>query len=285
MKPPPFAYVRPDSLAAAVRALEEGGEDAHVLAGGQSLVPMLNFRLARPSVLVDVMRAPELRGIRRDGSWLVVGAAVRQRVAERDRLVSDLCPVLADALRRLGHLQTRTRGTIGGSVAHADPAAEIPAVVLALDAELVCESSRGGRVIPAREFFAGPYQTALEPTEILTSIRLPVQRTGFARCRKITRRAGDFAVAGLAATIEFEPGTNRVAEARLAAFGVGSTPKRMAATEAAVAGKVLDDSIVTLASEAAAGEVDPFDDGKGDREYRRRALAMLVTRTLEEARA
>jgi carbon-monoxide dehydrogenase medium subunit len=282
MKPPPLSYIRPRTLEDAVQALQDAGEDARPLAGGQSLVPMLNFRLARPSVLVDVAGLPELQEIRPENGTLVVGASVRQRTAELSPVVRELCPILPEALGHVGHLQIRTRGTVGGSIAHADPAAELPAVALALDAELTCAGPAGERTIPASEFFFGPYWSALEPGEILTAVRFPLAHGAHARCIEIARRSGDFAVAGLAGVVELDGGT--VTRASLAAFGVGAVPERLAQAEQALAGQRLDADVVAAAASAAAGEIDPSDDGHGDADYRRHALSALVTRFLEEAR-
>jgi CO/xanthine dehydrogenase FAD-binding subunit len=282
VKPAPFRYARAATLAQAVDTLAAAGEDARVLAGGQSLVPMLNFRLARPSVLVDVTGLREMQDVRRDGAALYVGAGVRQRTAELSPLVRELCPLLADGLRHVGHLQIRTRGTVGGSVAHADPAAEIPAIALALDATMDVVGPDGGRTIAAADFFYGPYWTALEPGEILTAVRFPIRAASFAGCREISRRHGDFAVAGLAAVIG--NGGATTSDVALVAFGVGAIPVRLAQAEAALRGAALDGSAIAAAAQAAAEEIDPMDDGHGDADYRRRAIAALVSRFLEEAR-
>ena len=182
MKPPPFLYCRPATLDGALSLLAEHGDEAKALAGGQSLMPLMNFRLARPSVLVDLALVEELRGTgRRDGE-LVVGAMVVQRRAERDTDVETACPLIPAALRHVGHLQIRNRGTVGGSLAHADPAAELPAVALATGATMVTRSVRGDRTIPAAQFFPGPFMTALEPEELLVEVRFPVRdpsRTAF----------------------------------------------------------------------------------------------------------
>ncbi|MER7080834.1 carbon-monoxide dehydrogenase medium subunit [Saccharopolyspora kobensis] len=277
MKPPPFDYVRPDSLAEAVRLLA-ADEDAKALAGGQSLLPMMNFRLARPSVLVDIGRLPELSALRREDDVLVIGAGVRQRTAETAQLVRETCPLLGRALRHVGHHQIRSRGTIGGSLAHADPAAELCAAALALDAEVVVTGSSGRRTIPAAELFVAPYQTSLSEEEILTEVRLPIDgaRSGFA---EISGRSGDFALAGAAAVVRFEDG--RVADARLVGLGIGGTVQRLTDAEAVLNGVALDDGTIDSAAEAT-GSATPTDDFHADPATRRAALRAAVQRALKQ---
>ncbi|MDA3647452.1 FAD binding domain-containing protein [Saccharopolyspora indica] len=277
MKPPPFDYARPDSIAEAVRLLA-ADEDAKALAGGQSLLPMMNFRLARPSVLVDIGRLPELSGLRREDDVLVIGAGVRQRTAETAQLVRDACPLLGRALRHVGHHQIRSRGTIGGSLAHADPAAELCAAALALDAEVVVTGSGGRRTIPAAELFVAPYQTSLSEEEILTEVRLPIDdaRSGFA---EISARSGDFALAGAAAVLRFEDG--EVVDARLVGLGIGGTVQRLPDAEAVLTGTALDDRTIDSAAEATAS-VTPPDDLHADPATRRAALRAAVQRALKQ---
>ncbi|RKT86894.1 carbon-monoxide dehydrogenase medium subunit [Saccharopolyspora antimicrobica] len=277
MKPPPFDYVRPDSLAEAVRLLA-ADEDAKALAGGQSLLPMMNFRLARPSVLVDIGRLPELSALRREDDVLVIGAGVRQRTAETAQLVRETCPLLGRALRHIGHHQIRSRGTIGGSLAHADPAAELCAAALALDAEVVVTGSSGRRTIPAAELFVAPYQTSLSEEEILTEVRLPIDgaRSGFA---EISGRSGDFALAGVAAVVRFEDG--EVADARLVGLGVGGTVQRLTDAEAVLNGAALDDRTIDSAAEAS-GSATPPDDFHADPATRLAALRAAVQRALKQ---
>src|SRR5262245_44241232 len=199
LKPPPFDYVAADTIDAALAVLAEHGDEAKVLAGGQSLVPLLTFRLARPSVLVDVNRVDGLAGIGVDGAAVTIGSMTRERAAEASKVVGDQLPLMAAALPMIGHAAIRTRGTIGGSLAHADPAGELPAVALALDAELVVRSAaRGERRIPASEFFLGYFTTALEPDELLVEIRFPSAPSGTkARFLEAARRSGDFAMVGV----------------------------------------------------------------------------------------
>lgn len=277
MKPPPFDYARPDSLDEAVRLLA-ADEDAKALAGGQSLLPMMNFRLARPSVLVDIGRLPELSALRREDDVLVIGAGVRQRTAETAQLVRESCPLLVEALRHVGHHQIRSRGTIGGSLAHADPAAELCAAALALDAEVVVTGSSGRRTIPAAELFVAPFLTSLAEEEILTEVRLPITDavSGFA---EISARSGDFALAGAAAVLRFEDG--RVADARLVGLGIGGTVQRLPDAEAVLTGAALDARTIDSAAEAT-GSVTPPDDLHADPATRRAALRAAVQRALKQ---
>ena len=218
MKPQPFAYVRPDSVTEAIEHLLSGDGDAKLIAGGQSLVPLLNLRMARPSTLVDIVRLPELGAIAREGDQLVIGAAVRQRDVELSPVVQAACPLLPLALRYVGHLQIRNLGTIGGSLAHADPAAELPCVAVALDAVLVAQGPDGTREVAAADFFLGPFTTALGPEEILTQVRFPVTG-GVHAFVEFSRRGGDFAMTSVAASGALADGI--VSSVRLAASGAG----------------------------------------------------------------
>jgi carbon-monoxide dehydrogenase medium subunit len=236
MKPAAFEYHAPATVAEAVDWLHELGDDAKVIAGGQSLVPMLALRLAVFDHLVDVHRIAELRGVTQENGHLTVGAATPDVVIERDRSVAEAVPLLALATPFIGHFQIRNRGTVGGSLAHADPAAEYPAVALALDAELEATSVRGVRSIAAREFFEGMWTTALAPDELLTAVRFPVWpgRSGFA-VEEFARRHGDFAIAGAVVGVQLAD-DGSVARAAIALLGMGSTPLRAASAEAALAG-------------------------------------------------
>ena len=202
MKPPPFSYAAPTTLAEAVGLLTEHAEDEpRVLAGGQSLIPLMNFRLAKPGYLIDLRSVAGLSGIRREGDTLVIGAMTTMSEVERSPEVAVAAPLLAEAIGLVAHTPVRNRGTVGGSLAHADPAAELPAVALASDAELVAAGPAGSRVIPAAEFFTGPFSTALAPDEILTEIRLPVWPGGHAFV-EFSRIHANFAVVGVAALVE-----------------------------------------------------------------------------------
>jgi carbon-monoxide dehydrogenase medium subunit len=282
LKPPPFLYARPATLPEALDLLTE--EDAKVLAGGQSFVPLLNLRLARPATVVDVALLRELHPLTADGEVLVLGAGVRQRAAETSELVQRMCPLIPKALRMVGHLQTRTRGTFGGSLVHADPAAELPAVALVAAAELVAVSRRGSRTIPADEFFLGPFMSALAEDELLVEVRIPKQAWTHTFFRELTRRAGDFAVAGIAGGVRLVDGARSpVADVRLAALGVGGTPLRLRAAEDELRDRPLTPDTVAAAARAAAAEVDPSADAEADASYRREIVRVLVSRVLSEA--
>ena len=275
MKPAPFRYLRPSTLDEALGALAALGDEAKPLAGGQSLVPMLNFRLARPGVLVDLGRVTGLDHLSLDPDEAHVGAMVRQRRLELDAGLADRLPVLRAALRHVGHVQIRTRGTIGGSLAHADAAAELPALTLALDATVEVASATGTRPVPAIDLYQGPWTTCLAPDELITSVRIPVGWS-HATIRELARRHGDFALAGVVGArrppVADDPGV------RLAGFGVGWTPVRLrGAEEALAAGGTARD-----VGAAAAAEVEPMDDIHADAAWRREALATLVTDVARE---
>jgi carbon-monoxide dehydrogenase medium subunit len=294
MKPPPFLYARPRSLEEALVLLRDSGPDAKVLAGGQSLVPLLNFRLARPSVLIDLNLVPDLTYVRRTNGHVAVGATTRQRALETDPAARRACPILSRALSHVGHLQIRHRGTVGGSLAHADPAAELPAVAVALDAELTVASMRGTRTIRARDFFDGPFMTKLEPDEVLTEARFPVTDDGRVAFLEFARRSGDFALGGVALAVWFAgegagdsgAGTQSMVErAGLAALGMGPTPIRLAGAEQAILGRPLDAEVLSDAAAAASAEVEPFTDNHADAGYRRDLVGTLLTRALKEVAA
>ena len=269
MKPPPFEYVAAGSVEEAVGALAEEGEGAKVLAGGQSLLPLLNMRLARPSLLVDVTRIPGLDSIHVDGD-VRIGALVRQADVLGSSELAAAAPLLIEALRHVGHPATRSRGTIGGSIAHADPAAELPAVLLALDGEVVTAGRLGERGIPATELFLGPFTTSLAPDELLTAVIMPRQdrrRFGFA---ELSRRHGDFALAGTVVLLD---------PARVVMFGLGGVPTRAHESE-----RALDEgSGATEAAGLATRGLDAVSDVHADGEYRRRMAAVLVRRAIEQA--
>jgi carbon-monoxide dehydrogenase medium subunit len=281
VKPAPFDYVAARSAAEAVEALARHGEDAKVLAGGQSLLPMLNMRLARPAVLVDVNGASELDYVRQTDGTLAVGAVCRQRAVER--WAAERAPLLAIALRAVGHVAIRTRGTVGGSVAHADPASELPALLLALDGEVTARSARGERTIAAGDLFVAPLTTSLAEGELLTEVRfrLPGPGTGWGFA-EVTRRHGDFALVGAVSLLALGA-AGRVTTARLAFFGVGGTPRRGAAAEGALVGQEPTRARLEEAARAAAAALSPEADLHATAEYRRRVAEVLATRTLTEA--
>jgi carbon-monoxide dehydrogenase medium subunit len=262
-----------------VEALATLGPDAKVLAGGQSLVPLLNFRLSRPSVIIDLARVPDLAGITVDGDVLRIGAMARQRAVERSAAVSATCPILGQMLAHVGHVPIRNRGTVAGSIAHADPAAEMPAAAALLDAEIVVMSTRGERRIPARAFFLGPFSTSLEPDELVIAIEFPARAGMRAAFAEIARRHGDFAIAGIAGVV-------KDGVVRLAGLGVGWTPIRLEAAEAICATDPgLGPTTVTAAAAAARSEVDPSDDIHADRAYRSELVEALTKRVLEGLRS
>lgn len=282
MKPATFDHLLPDSLTDALTMLAEHAPDARVLAGGQSLVPMMNFRLARPTVLVDLNKIPDLAYIRDAGDHLAIGAMTRERTIENSDLVRSATPLLHDATLHIGHLPIRSRGTIGGSISNADPAAEYPATVLALDAMLVAQSIRGERTIPAAAFFDGVMTTTLAADEILTEIRVPKAPPGSgAALVEIARRHGDFALAGVAAQIALDG--DRVTDIRLAACGVGPGPIRLSEAENILRDGGLKDAALAAAGSAAADAADPDGDVHATAAYRRKLAGVVTRRAVEKA--
>jgi carbon-monoxide dehydrogenase medium subunit len=280
LKPPPFTYCAPGSLEEALSLLSEHGDEAKPLAGGQSLVPLLALRLARPSVLIDLGGVSGLDYIRVENGQASVGAMTRERTAERSATIQTEVPLLAESLPFIGHAAIRNRGTIGGSAAHADPAAEIPAVALALDAEFVARSAGGGeRRIPAAEFFQGFFTTALEPDELLVELRFPTAGTGGAVAfEEAARRHGDFAMVAAAASVRVQDG--RIDDVRLALAGVSDTPVRCREAEQAVLGAAPGDEVIAEAAALAAGPLTPPSDLHGTSAYRQHLAGVLVRRTL-----
>lgn len=277
MKPPGFSYHAPRSLDEAIEELGECGGDTLMIAGGQSLVQMLNLRLISPARLLDVMTIPELRRITRSDGVITIGAGVRQAEAERE---VDL-PLLRDALRHVGHPVTRNAGTVCGSLAYANPAAELPAVAVALDAEIVLRSARGERVVAAGNFFRGPFTTACEQDELVTAVRLPVPRgrTAFAEVTpRMGSSTGEAAAAG-AVAVRHADSTS------IALFGVGEVPLRARAAEALLAGKAPSAALHTEAAELAAADLDPPSDVHMSGEHRRRLVRVLTLRVLDEVNA
>jgi aerobic carbon-monoxide dehydrogenase medium subunit len=282
VKPPPFAYHAATSVADAVSVLGEHGDEAKVLAGGQSLVPMLALRLARPAHLVDINGIAELCGARRENGHLVVGATTRHADLERDAAIGSAVPLLQLAAPHIGHFQIRNRGTLGGSLAHADAAAELPAVARALDAGIVVRGPSGERVIRAAEFFQMVFTTALEPDELVIAVRFPVwgARAGFA-VEEFARRHGDFALAGAVCAVQIAAG--RISRIALAMFGVGTVPERLDATEQALTGAALDGLDLTDIGEQGVAGLDPPDDVHATGHYRRKIGAYVVSRALSAA--
>jgi carbon-monoxide dehydrogenase medium subunit len=284
MKPPPFAYAAPATLEEAVGLLTEHAEaEPRVLAGGQSLIPLMNFRLAKPGYLVDLRNVAGLSGIRRDGDVLVIGAMTTMAEVERSPEVAVAAPLVAEAVGLVAHAPVRNTGTVGGSLAHADPAAELPAVALALDARLVAAGPGGTRVIPAAEFFTGPYSTALAADEILTEIRMPVWPGGHA-FTEFSRVHANFAVVAVAALVELDGGDgDRIGRAALALAGVAPTPVRATAAERALAGAPADAATIRAAADAAAASLSPAGDLHASPETRRGLARTYLRRGTELA--
>jgi carbon-monoxide dehydrogenase medium subunit len=284
MKSAPFDYHRPDSAAGAAQMLAEFGEEAKILAGGQSLVPMLALRLAFFDHLIDISRLDELNGIERQNGAVRIGATTTDAAVGADEQVAEAVPLLTRVTPYIGHFQIRSRGTLGGSIAHADPAGEYPAVALALDAVIEALSPRGPRQIPAAEFFTGLWETALEPDEVLAGVRFPVWtgRCGFA-VQEFARRHGDFAIAGAVMAVGLDD-DDRVSRCAIGLLGLGSTPRRAPQAEAAVIGQAATgvdaDEIGNLAM---AGLEDIPADLQGSASYRRRVGSALVARAWDEA--
>jgi carbon-monoxide dehydrogenase medium subunit len=282
MKPAAFEYFAPRSLEEATALLAEHGGDGRVLAGGQSLVPAMAFRLARPTVLVDINNIPEIAGIREDGDTLVVGALTRHVAFEKPVIAGPLGKLLPNVAHNIAHLPIRMRGTFGGSVSHADPAAEWCAVALALDAQVVVRSSAGTRSVAAADWFKSVFTTDIRDDEMVTEIRLrrlgDDWRCGFV---EFNRRAGDFAVVSAVAAVQVERGTVR--EARLVLGGVVDKPVRAYEAEALLVGESPGDAAFRAAAEAARAAFEPFGDIHATPEYKSELVAVMARRALERA--
>jgi carbon-monoxide dehydrogenase medium subunit len=282
MKPPAFAYSRPETLDEALNLLAQDGE-AKVLAGGQSLVPILNFRLAAPTLLIDFNRLPGLDRIDSSSDGLRLGTLVRWRMLE-DSAIATANPAIALAVRHVAHYQIRNRGTVGGSSAHADPAAEFPAVALLCDAEFVIQRYTGTRVLRADEFFCGALTTALEPDEMITEIRFPPwPRSRGAGFAEMAPRAGDFAYAGIAAFLGCDA-AGVCLEAGIVAFGGPDRPQRLRRVEAALANRPINDAAIRAAADIAQAEASTHTDSHATADYRRALMAVLTERALIDAR-
>jgi carbon-monoxide dehydrogenase medium subunit len=283
LKPAPFRYHAPGTIEEALESLAEHGDEARPLAGGQSLVPMMAFRLARPSVLIDLNRIGELSGVRVGDSSIGFGAMVRERTAERSPAVRQGLPLLARALPLIGHEAIRSRGTIGGSMSHADPAGELPAVAVASGAEMLLRAARSPeRVVAAEEFFVGHFTTALEADELLVEVRFPrpAEGTG-AAFEEMARRHGDFAIVGVAAVLHVSSGS--IDHARVVLTGVGATPVRVAGAEPVLVGASPGEDLFDEAAGAAIQDLDPPSDLHGSAAYRRHVAGILIRRALARA--
>jgi carbon-monoxide dehydrogenase medium subunit len=277
MKPPSFDYVAPLALDEAIASLGRYGDSAKVLAGGQSLVPMLNLRLAGPGALVDINGLQELSGLTAWDTGLAIGALVRQSTLEHSALAKQRLPLLTEASAYVGHPAIRHRGTVGGSLAHADPAAELPAAMLALEATLVARGPRGLRSVPVAEFFSGYLSTVLGPDELLTEIRVPGVPPGTGSAfLEVSRRSGDFAMCGAAAVVTLNA-SGRCDRVRVALCGVGNGPVRARSVEDALIGEVPGGPLLDEAAQRVLSEIDPPSDIHGSAAYRRK-LAVVMTR-------
>ena len=303
MKPASFEYYAPSSLEEALTLLEQHGSDAKPLAGGQSLIPAMNFRLATPSVLVDLNGVPELAYVRKSDGSLRIGGMTRHRTLETSTVVAADQPLIADTMPFVAHQAIRTRGTIGGSLAHADPAAELPAVMLALEATITLQKQGSARSVPAAEFFTGLFSTAIEPGEIITEVSLPgtseagqdpiseagsldpanrQRRSGYA-FDEISRRHGDFALAGAAAVVSVDT-SGICTSARVALLSVADRPVIASQVARALVGHRPTAQLIRDGAEAAAAnDIDPASDIHASAHYRRRLAAVLIRRVLERA--
>jgi aerobic carbon-monoxide dehydrogenase medium subunit len=284
MKLPPFEYACPTSVAEAVALLAAHDGEAKPLAGGQSLVPMLAFRVTAPSLLVDLRKLAELRHIKIAEDGVRLGAMVRWRDILEDKKLNAAHPLLVAAVAHVAHYQIRNRGTVGGSLAHADPAAELPAIAVTCEALIAVLGKNGERVIAAGDFFRGPLMTALDAGEIITEIRFPAwparRRFGF---QEFTRRRGDFALAGAALFYDEDGGKAR--DAHVGAFGVADRPRRVTAVEQVLNGNAIDEAVIAKAEAAASASVDPADDIHASGAYRKTLVGVMVERALRAAMA
>ena len=281
MRPPPFSYADPGTVDEALGLLAEHGDDVGILAGGQSFVPLLNFRLARPTVIVDINRIAELAFIEQQNGALEIGALTRHRAVEQSALVSETCPLLSEAIAHVGHVQIRNRGTVGGSLAHADPAAELPAVVTALGGSLRLRSASGERTLAPGDFFVSSLTTAIEPGEMLVAVELPAWPAGTATCfTEFSRRQGDFALAGAGAALAFDDG-GRVERAGLALMGVGDRPfDGSAIANELICGETPSEAAVQAVAERVQSDVEPSSDLHAPADYRRHLAGVMAQRAL-----
>ncbi len=286
MKPAPFEYAAPRSVSEAVGLLAHHGEDAKVIAGGQSLVPMMAFRLATPSFLIDLNGVSELDYTRNDGDILVLGALTRHRAIQEMRWLSDRCAMVLEGVDLIGHPAIRNRGTVGGSLAHADPAAEWPALLLALDGEVGAVGPSGPRTIGAADLFKTYFTTTLAPDEVIAEIRFPLPAEGVVMGSsfvELARRHGDFAIAGAGAMMELAA-DGSIADARIALIGVRDTVVRASSAEATLGGARPTDEALASAAESVQGEIDPISDVHGSAVYRRHVATVVARRALTLAR-
>jgi CO/xanthine dehydrogenase FAD-binding subunit len=282
MKPPAFKYIAARTVDEALGLLGSEGERAKILAGGQSLTPMLNFRLAHPEVLVDINRIKELEFVTERDGGLAIGCLTRHRTIETSSSIRKQYPILSAAAEQVAHVAIRTRGTFGGSLAHADPAAEFPVIALLLDATMNLRGPKGTRSLPAKEFFVNLFSTALQPDELLVEVRIPRWPAGRGwGFHELSRRPGDFAIAIVAAAVTMERG--KFKEVRIGMGGVGPTALRASKAEQLLKDQAPDDGALQAAGQAASEASDPPDDIHGSAEFRRHAVEVLTRRALKDA--
>jgi aerobic carbon-monoxide dehydrogenase medium subunit len=282
VKPAPFAYHAPTSVGEAVAMLGEFGDRGRVLAGGQSLFQLMNFRVVKPENLIDINSVTELDYIRSDNGVLAIGARTRQSTLERSREADERAPLIVEAVKNVAHPSVRNRGTVGGSVAYADPASELPAVVLAVDGEVVLSSSRGERTVSAAEFFRGPYTNACSADELLTEVRVPEWPSGTGHAfLEFRRKHGSYALVGSAVLVHLDgESVDRVA---ISLCGVDETPVRAFKAEELLVGNAPSEEVFEEAAEAATPELNPLPDPKGSPEYRRKLAKVFIRRALDLA--
>jgi carbon-monoxide dehydrogenase medium subunit len=287
MKPAPFDYIAPTTIEEACHVLDDAGGGATVLAGGQTLMPLLNLRMSQPFILLDINKIAAMKGISREAEGIRIGPGTRQCEVLESALLAGELPVLVQAVRHVGHHQTRNRGTVGGSIALGEPAAELPATAVALGAVIEVRSVRGMRQIPAREFYLGPYMNTLEPDELLTGIHFPAwPAEHITLFREVAQRPGDFALVGMVGALALEGGAlegGKIARAGIAWFGMGPTPIVARSAEAALIGKSLDMIDPEAIAELAVADTAPFTDHHASAEYRRTVGRRIFARTLREA--
>lgn len=282
MKPAAFDYVRAESVAHAAEALAGAGEDGKVIAGGQSLMPMMNFRLVKPSVLVDINAIADLDRVELDGSRLRIGALVRHFMTARDPIIAQHAPIVTEAMKHVAHLTVRNRGTFCGSVCHADPAAEMPMMTVLLDGRIQAVSTRGTRTIPIDEFFTGSLVTSLEPDEVVAAIDIETtsRAVGYG-FQEFARRHGDYALAAVAVLMKREAGKAR--DVRIAVMGVGEMPSRVPDAEEAVEGQEPSRQVVARAVESLRAALSPNSDLNASADYRRHLAGALAARAIQDA--
>ena len=284
MIPRPFDYHAPKTLPEAIGLLARYGDEAKLLAGGHSLLPMMKLRFAQPGHLIDLGKIAELKGIREEAGVLRIGAMTTENELIWSKLVQDRCPLLVEGARLISDPQVRYKGTIGGDISHGDPGNDHPALMVVLGASFVLKGGSGERIVPADGFFVGTYATLLEPNEIMTEIRVPIPRpgTGWAYA-KLKRKVGDFATAAAAVTLKLNGG--KVQEVAIALTNVGASVLRASAAEASLRGKVLDDAAIAEAARLAMSICDPVEDQRGDAEYKTAMAGEMTRRALQSAAA